>query len=92
MALEQAGYAPLGESSVPDIGDPQEFPHSLITTADGAVILIDPAAPQSATVANEAVELLGRRTERRPDAAAGEPFPVIPVIPGLGAGHDGDQA
>src|SRR6476469_7919587 len=79
-ALEQAGYVPLGEWSVPDIGDPQYFPHSLIATADGAVVLVDPAALQSATVANEAIELLGRRTER---LQGDDPFPVVPVLSDL---------
>ncbi|WP_324924258.1 P-loop NTPase fold protein [Actinophytocola sp.] len=79
-ALEQAGYVPLGEWSVPDIGDPQDFPHSLIATADGAVVLVDPAALQSATVANEAIELLGRRTER---LQGDDPFPVVPVLSDL---------
>ena len=83
-ALEEAGYVPLGEWSVPNIDNPQDFPHSLIATADGAVVLIGPAALQSASVASESIELLGRRTEKllgegRTDA----PFPVIPLLSDL---------
>lgn len=71
-ALEQVGYVPLGAWSVPNIGDPQTFPRSLIGTADGAVVLVGPAALDSRTVASESVELLARHTR--------EPFPVVALL------------